>query len=108
MEIADLHFLVIEDHPFQRNTFVHMLKGLGARAVYDAADGHAALNIIHGADAPVDIVISDLDMPGMDGMEFIRHLGESKARMSIILASALSGPLIASVAHMTEAYGINL
>jgi EAL domain-containing protein (putative c-di-GMP-specific phosphodiesterase class I) len=56
----------------------------------------------------VDIVISDLDMPGMDGMQFIRELGKVGARISIILASALERKLLGSVALMTEAYGIRL
>jgi EAL domain-containing protein (putative c-di-GMP-specific phosphodiesterase class I) len=47
-------------------------------------------------------------MDGMDGIEFLRHLGESGVRISIILASALERSLLASVATMSEAYGINL
>ncbi|HVT02070.1 MAG TPA: EAL domain-containing response regulator [Thermoanaerobaculia bacterium] len=103
-----LNFLVAEDHDFQRNALVRMLAGLGAREVHQAADGAAALAIVRDPARPVDIVISDLDMPGMDGMEFLRHLGESGNPVSIILASALDRNLIASVATMTDAYGISL
>jgi len=108
LSIANLRFLVAEDHDFQRSVLVRMLETLGAKTVHEAADGRAALAIIQDPSRPVDIVISDLEMPGMDGMEFVRHLGETGVRVSIILASALERKLLASIATMSEAYGINL
>ena len=108
MSIAGLRFLVTEDHEVQRSALVMALGRLGATIVHEAADGHGALRILEDPARPVDIVITDLDMPGMDGMEFVRHLGETGDRISIILASALERKLLASVATMSEAYGIKL
>ena len=108
MSIAGLRFLVTEDHDVQRRALVIALGNLGAAIVHEAADGHGALKILEDPARPVDIVITDLDMPGMDGMEFVRHLGETGDRISIILASALERKLLASIATMSEAYGIKL
>ena len=108
MHIADLRFLAVEDHEFQRKVLLRMLAGLGATKVAAAPDGREALKIVLAPDAPVDIVISDLDMPGMDGMEFMRHLGEARVPVSIILASALEESLLASVETMTRAYGVRI
>jgi EAL domain-containing protein (putative c-di-GMP-specific phosphodiesterase class I) len=108
MPCANLRFLIAEDHAFQRGEWLRTLQGLGARTVHEAADGHGALTILRDPGRPVDIVITDLDMEGMDGMEFVRHLGESGALTSIILASALDRKLLASIATMAEAYGIQL
>jgi EAL domain-containing protein (putative c-di-GMP-specific phosphodiesterase class I)/DNA-binding NarL/FixJ family response regulator len=108
MQIANFNFLIAEDHDFQRSMLVRMLGGLGAKEIHQAADGREALAIVRDPACPVDIVISDLDMPGMDGMEFIRHLGESGIPVSLILASALERKLLASVQTMSEAYGITL
>ncbi len=108
MPATDLRFLVVEDHDFQRRMLVRLLRNLGSTVVYEAADGHAALTVIRDAAHPVDIVISDVEMPGMDGMEFIRHLGHAGARVSLVLASALDRKLVESIAIMTEAYGITL
>lgn len=108
MEISELRFLVAEDHEFQRRTLVRMLASLGALEVLEAADGRAALEVFRQAARAVDIIVCDLDMPEMDGMEFIRHVGEAGAQVSVILSSALDRHLIASVETMTTAYGMNL
>jgi EAL domain-containing protein (putative c-di-GMP-specific phosphodiesterase class I)/ActR/RegA family two-component response regulator len=108
MEISELRFLVAEDHEFQRRTLVRMLASLGALEVLEAADGRAALDVLLEAGRTVDIIVCDLDMPEMDGMEFIRHVGEAGTQVSVILSSALDRHLIASVETMTTAYGMNL
>lgn len=108
MPCSNLRFLVVEDHEFQREGMVQLLRTLGAQAVYSADDGRAALQVIRDPDRPVDIVVSDLSMPGMDGMELVRHLSETGARVSLILASALEPTLLASVASMARAYKVRL
>ncbi len=108
MNTSSFRFLVVEDHDFQRGLLLKMLAGLGAIGVRAAADGRAALMIVRAQAPPVDIVISDLDMPGMDGMEFMRHLGESGFPVSVILASALGARLLDSVETMTRAYGVRI
>ena len=108
VDIANLRFLVVEDHDFQRWAMGNILQGLGARCVFSAADGRAALEVFRHLDNPIDIVISDLDMPEMDGMELIRHMGESGGHASLILASGLDRALVASVETMAREYGITL
>jgi EAL domain-containing protein (putative c-di-GMP-specific phosphodiesterase class I)/CheY-like chemotaxis protein len=108
MRIAELRFLAVEDHKFQRDMLLRTLAHLGATQVSTAADGHEALAIVKAADLAVDIIISDLDMPGMDGLEFMRHLGEARAPVSIILASAMESALLDSVETMSRAYGVKV
>ena len=108
MSIADLRFLVVEDHEFQRKVLLRILAGLGAANVSVAADGREALEVVMAPDSTVDIIISDLDMPGMDGAEFMRHLGEAHVPVAIILASALGGLLLASVEATTRDYGVRI
>ncbi len=108
MEIARLRFLVVEDQGFQRWLTANLLRELGAKSVFSAGDGVAALEVLKGADPPIDVVVSDLDMPGMDGMELIRHIAEQVNVAALIVVSSMEAPLIASVGTMAEAYGINL
>jgi EAL domain-containing protein (putative c-di-GMP-specific phosphodiesterase class I) len=108
MKVADgLIALVVEDDDFQRRTVARMLRFLGAREVQEAGDGKLALASIQGA-VPADLVVCDLDMPEMDGMEFIRHLGQTNSAVSVIIASAQEASLLNSVNKMARAYGVRL
>jgi EAL domain-containing protein (putative c-di-GMP-specific phosphodiesterase class I)/CheY-like chemotaxis protein len=107
MAVSELSFLVVEDHVFQRNMVARMLKGLKAAAVHTAGDGREALDILKGLPNAVDVIISDLDMPGMDGMEFIRHIGAQRYASSLIIASSLDRGVVSAVETMSSAYGIH-
>ena len=85
-----------------------LLRALGATEVHLAEDGHSALRVLRDSDRPVDIVISDMSMPGMDGLEFIRHLSDAGTGVSLILASALEHDVLLSIAHMARAYKVPL
>lgn len=98
----------MEDHDVQRRLLIQILSNLGAVSVQGAEDGHAALRIMREADRPIDIMITDLSMPGMDGIELIRHVGEGGSGVSIILTSSLEPQLLASVANMAQAFKVKL
>ena len=108
MRIENLRFLVVEDHDFQRVALTSLLTSLGASHVLEAPHGRAALSLFENMGRCVDIVVSDLDMPDMDGMEFIRHLGLARMPVSVILMSALGRQVIESTGVMCDAYGVKL
>jgi EAL domain-containing protein (putative c-di-GMP-specific phosphodiesterase class I) len=105
---AGLRFLVVEDQGFQRWTLEQMLRSMGADEVLAAENGERALEIIRTTHLPIDVIVTDLKMPGMDGIEFIRHVGEAISPASFLLVSEQDPSLLASVAAMTEAYGVRL
>ena len=106
-EAASLSFLIVDDHAFQRHTLRMLLSQLGASRIAEAVDGQAALKLIGEPESRFDIVISDLDMPDIDGMELVRHLGRHRPP-SFILSSSHDRSLPASFATMAEACGIRL
>ena len=108
MQLSTVRFLVVEDHDVQRRLLIQILSNLGAASVQEAEDGRSALRIMGEADPPIDIMITDLSMPGMDGIELIRHVGEGGSGVAIILTSALEPQLLASVANMAQAYNVKL
>jgi EAL domain-containing protein (putative c-di-GMP-specific phosphodiesterase class I) len=108
VDIAGLRILVVEDQGFQRWAVTRLLEELGTKSIFAAVDGFEALELFRTTEPVIDVVVSDLNMPGMDGMEFIRHLGGFGRPVSVIVASELDKALIATVGTMTQAYGIDL
>lgn len=109
MNASELNFLVVEDDDFQRRMVVNMLRSLGATSICDAGDGKQALEMIRGANPkPVDVALCDLSMPEMDGLEFLRHLGQEQQNISIVIISALDNKLLASAGNMAKMYGVKL
>jgi EAL domain-containing protein (putative c-di-GMP-specific phosphodiesterase class I) len=108
LRISDLSFLVVEDHDFQRETLIEMLRGLQAKDIHAAANGQEAFDFLVSHRTPIDVIISDLDMPTMDGLEFMRRAGEAGYRRSVILVSALDRTLLSAAEAMTKAYGVRL
>ncbi len=109
MKISQLNILIIEDDEFQRKILSDILHSLGANSIVQAENGRQALEIIRGPSSEtIHVALCDLNMPEMDGMEFLRHLGEENRSIAVILTSALNGKLLASVGRMTRLYGIQL
>ena len=108
MDFRTLGVIVVEDHDFQRKVAVSFLGQMGVTKVLHASGGRDALDQISAAPWPVDVAICDLDMPGMDGMEFIRHLAEGKLVGAIILLSGLESQLISSVESMASFQGMTV
>ena len=105
---SQLRFLVVEDQEFQRDALVMLLDSIGAREVLQAEHGQSALDLLNMRTSPVDIILSDIDMPGMDGMAFLRALAETDSPASIILVSGLNPAVLHAVETMAKAYGLKL
>jgi EAL domain-containing protein (putative c-di-GMP-specific phosphodiesterase class I)/AmiR/NasT family two-component response regulator len=105
---ADLHVLIVEDHDFQRRALGHLMRSLGAAEVYEAKDGIDALKKLRQQANDIDLILCDLDMPNMDGMEFIRHFGQLDCPAAVIISSAHDSNVINSVQIMAQAYGVRL
>jgi CheY-like chemotaxis protein len=79
--------LVADDEPALRSLLVRQLQQRGYR-VLAAADGLEALRIYRMADPPVDLVLADVVMPGMNGMQLATALLEINPLARFILVSA--------------------
>jgi CheY-like chemotaxis protein len=79
--------LVIDDEPVLRVTFKHLLEGEGYR-VWTASNGREGLDIFR--QHPVDLVITDIVMPEMDGYEIIENIRRESPGLPIIAMSAVA------------------
>ena len=69
-----------------REAVEKMLKRLGHRVIL-ATDGIDALKILANQSEPVEILLTDLVMPGMGGVELAKRLKEEHQELKIILMS---------------------
>jgi DNA-binding NtrC family response regulator len=91
--------LVVDDEATARATLAELLVEQGY-AVETAADGNKALGKLE-AFVP-DVVLTDLDMPGMSGMELLRRVREDLHRETSVLVMSAFGAIDNAVAAMKE------
>lgn len=68
----DATVMVVDDYRFMRHLLIKMLEDLGFQNFLEAEDGEQALEV--AKQSKVDLIVSDLQMPRMDGVEFVRQL----------------------------------
>lgn len=84
MGSPEMHrILIVDDEPEMVSTLTQALTELGYECV-SAADGRSALRSLEG----VDLVITDIMMPVMNGFSFVRELRESDQKKPVIFVSA--------------------
>ncbi|HEY2499557.1 MAG TPA: response regulator [Candidatus Angelobacter sp.] len=79
IDLRGLAVLVVDDNETNRRILADVLASWGLRPTM-AADGHEALRILqhaHKAGAPFDLLLSDLQMPGMDGFTLVERIRQT-------------------------------
>lgn len=99
---ANCTAMVVEDSAVQRDHMMGLLRQAGFGQVLQACDGIDALRKLDARGMPVELLLTDLDMPGMDGLELIRHLKELELASSLVVASAREGRLNEAAASLRE------
>jgi len=79
--------LVVDDDHTVREVVVSYLRA-GGHQVVEAGDGETALQVMR--DAPADLVVLDLMLPGIDGLEVCRRL-RRQGSIPIVMLTALGG-----------------
>ena len=86
--------LVVEDEPAIRTVVRRMLERAGYRVI-EAASGEEALERIAENKGPLDLVMTDLVMPGMSGAELAQQLRRERPSLRILLTSGYSAEAVA-------------
>ncbi len=83
--MSELKILVVDDEKNIRLSMIQSLKPLGHK-VEAALNGEEALGML--GDQAVKVLILDLRMPGMDGMEVLRRVSQERPEVSVIMVTA--------------------
>lgn len=78
--------LLVEDDASLRSVLRRALERAGYRAL-EAADGRAALDVIRTEGEPVDMVVTDIVMPGMEGIELMISIRKTHPSLPVIAMS---------------------
>ncbi len=105
---SDIRILVLDDEPFMLMLLARQLANLGFTQVDTCDNGQTALERVDDAVLAPQLILCDLNMPGMDGMEFARKLVEHGYTGSLILVSGEDERTLHSARTLVQAHHIEV
>lgn len=106
-ENLDAGVLIVDEHASFRKELKSWLR-TKTTSVHEANGAQAALTFLENTQRWPELIVLDIEMPGMDGVEFLQTLEAWPQRPAMLIVSSADDVLIASVATMTEAMGFKL
>ncbi|GIU25174.1 response regulator transcription factor [Shewanella colwelliana] len=89
MKLENLNIIIADDHPLFRNALRQALSGSFAQTNWFEADSADALQtLLEQTDAPYDLVLLDLQMPGSHGYSTLIHLRTHFPELPVVVISA--------------------
>ncbi len=105
---TSIRAIIVDDDAIARRLAAGVLRNLGVNPEFEAADGVEALARIRHEGNQIDLALCDLEMEGMDGVEFLSQLGAERPGMSVVLLSGMEKSLIESVEGMARSSGLRV
>ncbi|CAG0957929.1 response regulator [Geobacter sp.] len=83
--------LIVDDSSTMRKIISRSLRqaGLPVDEIFEAGDGIEGLNVLSGKS--VDLILSDINMPNMDGLEFIKQARANGCKAPIVMITTEGG-----------------
>lgn len=103
-----IKILVLDDEPFMLKLLARMLANQGFIHVVCCDNGKDALTQLDSDSTRPDLILLDLNMPEMDGIEFIRYLVERQFTGSLILVSGEDERMLKTTERLVQAHKIAL
>ncbi|MBM7067818.1 response regulator [Actibacterium sp. 188UL27-1] len=99
-----LHVMVVDDMSTSRGLILQALDTLGVRNVRDASDGKTAMTALTQRSA--HLILSDYNMPGMNGLEFLQAV-RSSAHLNRIGFILITGKADKQIIDTGKRLGMN-
>src|SRR5579871_2719835 len=101
---STLHILIVDDEHFMLRLLAQMLRGAGVVQVTACENGQHAVAQLGIAGAPIDLILLDVNMPQMDGVQFIRQLAVHQYTGAVALVSGEDRRMLESIERLLEAH----
>ncbi|MYM91839.1 response regulator, partial [Rugamonas sp. FT82W] len=99
-----MRVMLLDDDKFMLEVLADMLVELGPHEVVAETDGRRALVALRLR--PPDLLICDLSMPAMDGIDFLRAAAAQQYGGCVVLLSGVDGAVLRTAARLAEAQGL--
>ncbi|MEX0828441.1 MAG: EAL domain-containing response regulator, partial [Haliea sp.] len=103
-----MNFLLIDDEPFALKLLTRQLANLGFEQVMALEHPQEALALLEQDTHAFDMVFLDLQMPGMDGVEFVRHLMRINYTGGLVLISGEDLRTLHTVEKLANAHRLRV
>ena len=75
----DIRILVVDDMSTERKKLSYLMKDLGYENTVEATDGLEGLKVLEQEGSKIGLVMSDLNMPNLNGLEFLKKIRAMEA-----------------------------
>ncbi len=103
-----MKIFLIDDDTFALNFLTRKLLRAGQADLSSFTNAHVALAAITDATTAIDLVFCDLQMPDMDGVEFVRHLVALGYGGCLAIVSGEDGRILRTVEKLAAAHGLRI
>jgi EAL domain-containing protein (putative c-di-GMP-specific phosphodiesterase class I) len=103
---SHLRVMLVDDDVFQLKLLSLLFKQLGVQGLHVFSDAKAAMAALQSLGP--DLIICDLQMPDMDGVELLRHLGQERFGGQVALISGEDLRLLRTVEKLGRAHGLQM
>ena len=100
--------LLIDDEPIALKFLEHQLSSLGLNEIRAYEKATRALNALEAGPNDIDLIFCDLQMPEMDGVEFVRHLARIGYNGELVLISGHNLRVLQTAQRLAQAQHINI
>lgn len=108
LDIEDLRVLLVDDDPRTLRLLSYLLDAIGVNETHTAADGHEALSYLDNVPERPDVILTDLNMPGLDGVEFLRHLSMRNVSSRIVLISGENRRILDTAKTLAQVHELSV
>lgn len=100
--------LIVDDDPIQVALTSALLLQRGGVALESARNGHEARNVLDRRNGSLALIICDLNMPDMDGIELVETLAGCDARTPVVFVTGAHAAVVRGAELIAQTKGLNL